>query len=73
MERITKNEEGRRIGECHPRCRYSESMIRTVFFLQEAGATRKVISDVLGMPYSTVRSIVTGRTRCQTMSVQGGV
>ncbi len=60
------NAEGRRIGEGHPRARYTDAEVAVIQRLADAGIHCSKISTMLSVPYSTVRSIVSGRTRCQT-------
>ena len=66
MNAIEKNAIGRRIGEGHPRAKYTESTVLGIIALAQQGITLKAIAKTLGMPYPTVRSIVSGRTRQQT-------
>ncbi len=66
MSTTDRNDIGRRIGEGHPRAKYAEETIRGILALAEQGITLKAIAETLGMPYPTVRSIVSGRTRQQT-------
>ena len=63
------NEAGRRIGEGHPRARYSDSTVEQILRANEAGVSSQSISLVLGMPASTVRSIVNGQARRQEPTV----
>jgi DNA invertase Pin-like site-specific DNA recombinase len=60
------NEDGRRIGESHPRAKYSEREVEEVRRLFEDGVSRTAIARVLHMPYPTVRAILSGRRRTQT-------
>lgn len=66
MNVIDKNAIGRRIGEGHPRAKYTESTVLGIIALASQGVTLKAIAKTLDMPYPTVRSIVSGRTRQQT-------
>ena len=66
MSTTDRNNIGRRIGEGHPRAKYAEATIRGILALAEQGITLKAIAETLDMPYPTVRSIVSGRTRQQT-------
>lgn len=63
------NELGRRIGEGHPRARYSDTTVEQILLASEAGVSSQSIAAVLGMPPSTVRSIVNGQARRQEPSV----
>ena len=63
------NDEGRRIGEGHPRARYSDDTVEQILRANEAGVTSQSISLVLGIPASTVRSIVNGQARRQEPTV----
>lgn len=60
------NEHGRRIGEGHPKARYSDAMVQAVQNLAAMGICRMTIAKTLRMPYTTVLSLVSGRTRCQS-------
>ena len=63
---IEINAEGRRIGEGHPRCRYSNRAVFVMQRLVDAGLSFSAVARLLEVPYSTVRSVANGRTRCQT-------
>jgi len=63
---IERNSAGRRIGESHPRTKYADSAVHGIRALAAEGVTLKAIASILEMPYPTVRSIVSGRTRSQT-------
>lgn len=66
MSTTERNDIGRRIGEGHPRAKYADATIQGIIALAELGITLKAIAETLDMPYPTVRSIVSGRTRQQT-------
>ena len=59
------NDQGRRIGEGHPKARWPEWMVEEIFRLAADGVTAASIAKLLGMPGSTVRSILSGKARCQ--------
>lgn len=60
------NAEGRRIGEGHPRCRYSDRAVFVMQRLVDVGLSYSAVSRLLDVPYSTVRSVANGRMRCQS-------
>lgn len=62
---IGVNEEGRRVGQSHPRSRYPDSLIDEVLRLLEDGISRKAIAQILRIPYTTVRAVASGRIRNQ--------
>lgn len=61
------NDEGRRIGQDHPRARYTDGEVAMVWALRDAGWGYRRIALKLDMPRSTVRAIVNGRMRCQSV------
>ena len=63
------NEAGRRIGEGHPRARHSDAMVEQILRCNENGLSSISISLVLGIPASTIRSILSGKARRQEPSV----
>ena len=63
------NENGRRIGEGHPRARYSDSLTNRVFDMKEAGVSSETVSKILGIPASTIRSMANGQARRQLPDV----
>lgn len=70
MQKITRkvvavNYKGRRIGEGHPRTRWSEHLVNLVLGLREEGLGYDTISAKLDIPKSTVRNFCTGRCRVQ--------
>ena len=60
------NERGRRVGENHPRAKYSDSEITLLLELRDGGMGYKRLSEKMEMPMRTVRDICNGRRRCQT-------
>ena len=63
---VSVNENGRRIGESHPRARYSDATVDEAHSLVEAGVSRKKVAGLLRIPRSTLGAFVNGRRRCQT-------
>nr|DAH22642.1 MAG TPA: helix-turn-helix domain protein [Caudoviricetes sp.] len=63
------NELGRRIGEGHPRARYSDATVEQILRASEAKVSSQTIGALLKMPSSTVRSILNGKARRQEPSV----
>jgi hypothetical protein len=64
---VTRNAAGRRIGESHHRSKYLDSDISEARSMAAAGFGYGSVAKILGMPKSTVASIVTGRRRPQTV------
>ena len=62
------NERGRRIGQDHPRARYTDGEVAMVWVLRDEGWGYRRIAQALQMPRSTVRAIVAGRMRCQSVA-----
>ena len=60
------NENGRRIGEGHPKAKYSDAEIDEVFRLSTDGIRIAEIARVLRMPRPTVAAILSGRRRSQS-------
>lgn len=63
---VSVNENGRRVGESHPRSRYADSTVAEAQRLVEEGVPRKVVAKILRIPRSTVGAFANGRRRCQT-------
>lgn len=59
------NDEGRVIGEGHPRAVHSDARIMFVQLLHDAGMGYSRISKIMHVPRGTVISVCTGRSRCQ--------
>ena len=64
-EPIKRNEQGRRIGESHPRSKYTDREIELVLQLKDIGMTVRKIAAKMDMPFSTVGAICSGRSRNQ--------
>jgi hypothetical protein len=64
---VFRNAAGRRIGESHHGSKYLDSDVSEVRKLAATGFGYGSIAKMLGMPKSTVASIVTGRRRPQTV------
>ena len=63
---VPLNENGRRIGEGHPRARLSDEIIDRMFHLrEEQQLSFRCVAVEVGMPKSTAQSILTFRTRGQ--------
>lgn len=63
---LAVNEAGLRVGEDHPRAKYTDGEIAMVHALRDAGWGYRAIAKKLEMPRSTVRNICRGTQRCQT-------
>lgn len=64
---ITVNEDGRRVGESHPRAKLTDHEVELIRqLLDEGGLTQKGIADKFDVSYSTVKSISCCRRRAQT-------
>lgn len=59
------NDAGRRIGEGHPRAKYTDEEIEWVHHLHEQGLTAAQIAVKMDMPAPTVRSYLSGSKRGQ--------
>lgn len=59
-------EKGQRLGEFHPKAKYSDREISILFNLRDRGFGYKKLSAILGMPIGTVKSICRGAARNQT-------
>ncbi len=59
------NESGRRVGEGHPRSKYSDDTVAVIKRLISEGIKRSSVAELLGVPYSTVRAIANGSRRSQ--------
>ena len=64
---VAVNEAGLRIGEDHPKARYTDHEIGQVLRLRDDGLGYKRIAKVMDMPKGTVRNICKGFCRCQTV------
>ena len=63
--KIRKNENGRRIGEGHGRAVWPDDVIDLAMRLKDRGLSSASVARALGMPASTLRSVVSGKARCQ--------
>ena len=70
--KISRNDRGYRIGQSHPRARYSDHEVELVRDLRDQGWTYSSIARKLEMPKSTVAEILEGRIRCQQPCVEAG-
>ena len=62
---VAVNDAGLRVGEDHPRARYTDGEVAMVHTLRDDGWSYRAIADKLEMPKSTVRNISRGLQRCQ--------
>lgn len=62
---VKRNENGLRIGESHPRAKYTDAEVEKVFMLADAGKRVTEIARTMEMPKSTVSLILSGRIRNQ--------
>ena len=62
---VAVNESGLRIGEDHPKARYTNHEIDLVLQLRDQGASYGEIAAKMDMPKSTVQDICNGRRRNQ--------
>lgn len=65
LKTVAVNDAGLRVGEDHPRARYTDGEIAMVHTLRDDGWSYRAIAEKLGMPKSTVRNICRGLQRCQ--------
>jgi DNA-binding NarL/FixJ family response regulator len=63
---IALNEHGSRIGESHPRAKFSDRDVEHLFRLVEEGYTSAEIATKLDMSIDTVKKIRCGQRRGQT-------
>lgn len=62
---VKLNEKGRRVGDSHPRSRYSDHDVELILQLKAEGFSVRSIAKMMEMPFSTVGAICSGRARCQ--------
>ena len=70
-KRVAVNEQGRRIGEGHPRAKLTDADVDLIHELAAAGLSCRVIASKFddikgGISWETVRDILRGRRRGQT-------
>lgn len=65
-ERVKLNENGRRVGESHPRAKLLDSEVDLVFELLAAGLSYAEVATKFGVSKSCVAHIATGRRRGQS-------
>ena len=66
MEKVVAvNERGHRIGEDHPKARYTDGEIAMVHYLRDLGWGYKRIAKAVEMPLRTIRDVCSGKSRCQ--------
>lgn len=64
-EYIKRNENNRRIGESHPRSKYTDHEVELILQLRDLGMTIRKIAKKMDVPFSTVGAICSGRSRNQ--------
>ncbi|OJU90985.1 MAG: hypothetical protein BGO13_08640 [Burkholderiales bacterium 66-5] len=64
LQKMT-NSRGWRIGQDHPRAKYTDREAELVLELAEQGWGSRRIANTMEMPRRTVRDILSGRTRAQ--------
>ena len=62
---IKRNEFGRRIGDSHPRSKYTDHEVELILQLRDVGMTIRKIAAQVEIPFSTVGAICSGRSRNQ--------
>lgn len=65
MKLIAYNERGWRIGEDHPRAKYTDHEVSQVLALRGAGLTYREISERLEIPWTTIRAMCSGAIRAE--------
>lgn len=65
---VSYNESGRRIGEHHPKARYTNRDVELVLSLRAQGLSIRQISEKMEIPYSTVARYLRGELRSQTVA-----
>jgi hypothetical protein len=65
---VAVNDAGMRIGEDHPKARYTNREIELVLELRDQGQGYGTIARKMEMPKRTVRDICNGRIRCQPVA-----
>lgn len=60
---IAVSDSGHAIGEDHPLARYTDSDVKAVLMLREAGFSLRAIAEKMDMPVRTVRGYISQRTR----------
>lgn len=67
MEKLVAlNEQGRVIGENHPRAKLLDAEVDQVLELIDAGFSYRQVAEKMGLSKSGVAHIASGRRRCQT-------
>lgn len=62
---IAVNEQGRRIGESHPRAVLSDHEVDLVLELLDSGLSQRVVAEKMEVSRRCVRDIASGRRRAQ--------
>jgi hypothetical protein len=65
---VSVNEKGRRIGEDHPRARFTDHDVELLLRLREEGVSYQRIAEIMECSYDYVRSVCLGRRRGQYAS-----
>ena len=65
MKLIAYSARGWRVGEDHPRAKYTNHEISLVLDLRAQGLAYREIAARLEMPWATVRDVCTGRIRSE--------
>lgn len=65
QKRIALNDDGRRIGESHPRAKLLDHEVDQVLALLEAGLSYAAVAEKMDVSKSCIAHIATGRRRGQ--------
>ena len=65
MKLIAYNERGWRIGEDHPRAKYTDHEVSQVLYFRSLGMTYREISARLEIPWTTIRAMCSGAIRSE--------
>lgn len=65
MKHVSLNENGRRVGQSHPRAKLMDDEVDLVLALLEAGLSYRVVAEKFSVSKSCVAHIATGRRRGQ--------
>lgn len=64
-ELVGINDKGRRVGQYHPRARFTDHEVDLIFELKEEGRTITEIAKIMECRKSTINDILKGRRRAQ--------
>lgn len=68
MKTVTLNEQGRRVGQSHPRAKLLDSEVELALALLDEGLSLAAVAEKFGVSKGCLWKIKEGHRRCQTVT-----